>query len=94
MFLPLKVGSSIVCGSAKSLSQPTLGQMGVFDDGTLQNFEYMVSRDTALKVMPKPSFPKLFRATSAAAFWFVLLSATIRILGPLYLPFLNPAFFR
>ena len=36
MFLPLKVGSSIVCGSAKSFSQPTFGQIATFADGVLQ----------------------------------------------------------
>src|SRR4051794_1131284 len=87
MFFPLNVGSSIVCGSLKSFSQPTLGQMGVLEVGTLQNFEYMVLRVTGLKSILKPSFSMLFRATCAAAFWLALLSATIRSFGPLYLPF-------
>src|SRR5919108_4251604 len=44
MFSPLKVGSSIVCGSAKSCAQPTEGQTLTSDFGTLQNFVNIVSR--------------------------------------------------
>src|SRR3954447_16445647 len=44
MFFPLKTGSSMVCGSAKSLSQPTLGQISGSFFGTAQNFENIVSR--------------------------------------------------
>src|SRR3954466_8939974 len=36
MFLPLNVGSSIVWPSAKSLFQPTFGQIATFADGVLQ----------------------------------------------------------
>ena len=43
MFLPLNVGSSIDCGSAKSLNQPTFGQTATFAFGTSQNFVYSVS---------------------------------------------------
>src|SRR5439155_568910 len=38
MFLPLNVRSRIVSGSAKSLSQPTLGQIGGWSAGTWQYF--------------------------------------------------------
>src|SRR3954454_5926077 len=43
MFLPLNVGSRYVCGSAKSFSQPTFGQMATLAFGTLQNFVYIDS---------------------------------------------------
>src|SRR3954465_2721962 len=94
MFFPLNVGPSIVCGSAKSFSQPVLGQIGVFDFGMPQNFEYIVSRVVARKFTSNPSFLSPSRTTCAAAFWLLELSATIRIGGPLYLPFAKPAFFR
>src|SRR4051794_2920346 len=94
MFFPLKVGSSIVCGSAKSLSQPVLGQIGVFDFGMPQYFEYIVSRVTGRKFTENPRFFNEFRATVAAAFWLVELSATIVMAGPLNFPFEKPAFFR
>src|SRR3954471_7528043 len=93
MFFPLKVGSSIDCGSAKSFSQPTLGQTSGSVFGTPQNFEYIVSRVTGRKLTLNPSCWKAFSTRSAAPFWFVLLTASIVICGPLYLPFLKPAFF-
>src|SRR4051794_32961729 len=93
MFLPLNVGSSIDCGSGKSFSQPTLGQTSGSVFGTPQNFEYIVSRVTGRKLTLNPSCWNAFSTRSAAAFWFVLLAATIVICGPLYLPFLKPAFF-
>ena len=46
MFLPLNTGSSSVSGSAKSFSQPTLGQMSGSAFGTWQNFVYIVLRTT------------------------------------------------
>src|SRR5215213_9389730 len=94
MALPLNVGSSIDCGSGKSFSQPTLGQTSGSVFGTEQNFEYIVSRVTGRKLTLKPSFSNPSRARSAAVFWLELLSATIVIDGPLYLPSLKPAFFR
>src|SRR3954453_9683206 len=93
MFFPLNVGSSIDCGSGKSFSQPTLGQTSGSFFGTPQNFEYIVSRVTGRKLTLNPSDWNAARARSAAAFWLVLLSATIVICGPLYLPLENPAFF-
>src|SRR3954452_10373331 len=93
MFLPLNVGSSIDCGSAKSFSQPTLGQTSGSVFGTPQNFEYIVSRVVGRKFTLKPSFWRASRTRSAAAFWLVLLSATAVICGPLNLPLLKPAFF-
>src|SRR4051812_43822635 len=94
MFFPLKVGSSIVCGSAKSFSQPVLGQTWVFDFGMPQYFEYMVSRVTGRKLTLNPRSFSEFRTTVAAAFWLDALSATSRTAGPLYLPLEKPAFFR
>src|SRR3954447_6914365 len=88
--LPLKVGSSIDCGSGKSFSQPTLGQTSGSVFGTPQNFEYIVSRVVGRKLTLKPSAWNAASTRSAAAFWFVLLSATIVIGGPLYLPDLKP----
>src|SRR3954451_18175527 len=93
MFFPLKVGSSIVCGSAKSLSQPVLGQTGVFDFGMPQYFEYIVSRVTGRKATLKPRLFSEFRTTAAAAFWWVELSAPSRMSGPLYFPLAKPSFF-
>src|SRR5215208_7754921 len=94
MLLPSNVRSSIVCGSAKSFSQPVLGQMCVFDFGTPQYFEYIVSRVTGRSETLKPNCSIEFSAAVAAAFWLVELSVTIRTVGPLNLPFENPAFFR
>src|SRR3954452_1300572 len=94
MFFPLNVGSSIVCGSAKSFSQPVLGQIWVLDFGMPQYFEYIVSRVTGRKLTLNPRFFSEFRTTVAAAFWLVALSATSRIAGPVYLPLEKPAFFR
>src|SRR3954451_21075576 len=93
MFFPLKVGSSIVCGSAKSLSQPVLGQTSVLDFGMPQYFEYIVSRVTGRKLTLNPRFFSEFRTTVAAAFWLVELSATSRTDGPVYFPLEKPAFF-
>src|ERR671924_195240 len=54
MFSPLNVGSSIVCGSEKSCSQPTDGQTLTSDFGTLQNFVSIVSRVINRSVVLKP----------------------------------------
>src|SRR5919106_474138 len=54
MLSPLNVGSSIVCGSAKSWSQPTDGQTWTSESGTLQNLVNMVSRVTSRSVVLKP----------------------------------------
>src|SRR5437764_10772812 len=40
MYLPLNVMLRIVCGSAKSAIQPTLGQTSISSLGTLQYFAY------------------------------------------------------
>ena len=81
-FLPLKVGSSIVWASAKSFSQPTLGQTATLAFGTPQNFEYIVLRVTAWKLTLKPSFSRPDSATSATRFWAGALSATISSFWP------------
>ena len=54
MLSPLNVGSSIVCGSAKSCAQPTDGQTLTSDSGTLQNFVNIVSRVTRRSFVLKP----------------------------------------
>src|SRR5215213_8121195 len=54
MFSPLNVGSSIVCGSAKSCAQPTDGQTVTSESGTLQNFVNIVSRVTSRSFVLKP----------------------------------------
>ena len=46
MLFPLNVGSSIVCGSAKSCAQPTDGHTFTSDSETLQNRVNIVSRVT------------------------------------------------
>src|ERR687893_3208820 len=51
MLFPLNVGSSIVCGSAKSCAQPTDGQTWTSEAGTLQNFVNIVSRVTRRSVV-------------------------------------------
>src|SRR5919204_2030870 len=88
MFAPLNVGSSTVCGSAKSFCQPTLGQIATCDFGTLQNFEYIVSRGTARRLILKPSCWSVLSATSATFFWLLALSVTISkgVPPPVYLP--------
>src|SRR5213594_4417478 len=93
MFFPLKVGSRIVCGSWKSGSHPTFGQMFGSFFGTLQNFVYMVACVTETVFTLKPIL-----ARSAATTWAVfdpggVLSATCWIAGPLYIPFEYPACF-
>src|ERR687887_1506864 len=65
MFLPLNVASSIDCGSAKSLNQPTFGQIATLAFGTPQNFVYSVSWGTIRKFSLKPSFANCAWATSA-----------------------------
>ena len=66
MFLPLKVGSRIVCGSWKSGSQPTFGQMLGSLFGTLQNFVYIVACVTEIVFTLNPIL-----AMSAATTWAV-----------------------
>src|SRR5215472_420590 len=93
MFLPLKVGSSSVCGSWKSASQPTFGQMSGWFFGTLQNFVYIAVWSTKTGFTFIPIFARLLTTTCAVSLPGVALSATIVIAGPLYLPDLKPAFF-
>src|SRR5690348_8913222 len=54
MFSPLNVGSSIVCGSAKSCAQPTDGQTFASEVGTLQKRVNIVSRVTRRSCVLKP----------------------------------------
>src|SRR3954453_6122921 len=94
MFLPLNVRSSSVSGSAKSFSQPTLGQIGGWLDGTWQYFVYMVWRLTNCTLTLKPSFANCACATSATRRWLVALSEMAwKVWPPVYLPLEKPAFF-
>ena len=79
--------SRIVCGSWKSGSQPTFGQMLGSFFGTLQNRVYIVACVTEIVFTLKPIL-----ARSAATTWAVfepggVLSATIVTCGPQYMPF-------
>ena len=87
MFLPLNTGSSIDCGSLKSLTNPTFGQMTTFAFGTLQNFVYSVSWGTIRKLSLKPSFSNWAAATSALFLPGSALVPTMRNFSlPVYLP--------
>src|SRR6188472_475003 len=65
MFSPLNVGSRIVCGSWKSGSHPTFGQMFGSFFGTLQNFVYMVACVTEIVLTLKPILARSAATTSA-----------------------------
>src|SRR3954468_316211 len=94
MFLPLNVRFSSVSGSAKSFSQPTLGQIGGWLDGTWQYFVYIVWRLTNCTLTLNPSLANCAWATSATRFWLVALSETAwNVWPPVYLPLEKPAFF-
>src|SRR3954451_23004107 len=94
MFLPLNVKSKIASGSAKSLSQPTLGHTGGWSAGTWQYFVYIVWRLTKRRSTLKPSLANWACATVATAFWLVALSPMAwKVWPPVYLPLGKPAFF-
>ena len=94
MFLPLNVRSRIVSGSAKSLSQPTLGQIGGWSAGTWQYFVYIVWRLTKRRSTLKPSLANCACAASTTRRCCVALSPMARnVLPPVYLPLGKPAFF-
>ena len=87
MFLPLNTGPSSVSGSAKSFSQPTLGQTSGWLRGTWQYLVYMESRVTYFMFTLKPSFSNCATAVSATCFCCVALSETpVNVLPPSYLP--------
>src|SRR4051794_36674786 len=87
MFLPLNTGPSRVSGSAKSLSQPTLGQIGGSAFLTWQNFVYIESRVTALILTLNPSLPNCCCATWVTFSCCVALSDTAsNVPPPVYLP--------
>src|SRR5581483_9516209 len=65
MFFPLNVGSRTACGSGKSLSHPTDGQIATCLAGTLQNCVYMDEGGTDLNWMLSPSFVSWLSATCA-----------------------------
>src|SRR5215216_7387306 len=95
MFSPLKVGSSIVCGSAKSCAQPTDGQTLTSDFGTLQNLVNIVSRVTSRSVVLNP-----ISLSCCSVIWEIdlsgsALSPTISSSSlPSYLPEDMPAFLK
>ena len=87
MFLPLNTGSSSVSGSAKSFSQPTLGQTSGWLPGTWQNFVYIESRTTYFMSTLNPSFSNCATATCVMFFCCVALSETpVNVLPPSYMP--------
>ena len=87
MFLPLNTGPSSVSGSAKSFSQPTLGQTSGWLAGTWQYFVYMESRVTYFMSTLKPSLANCATAVSETCFCCVALSDTpVNVLPPSYLP--------
>src|SRR5579863_6817220 len=86
MFLPLNVGSSSVCGSWKSASQPTFGQMFGSLFGTLQNRVYMAACWTEIVFTFIPIFARLLATTAAVSDPGGELSATCVTCGPVYLP--------
>src|SRR5919109_1242460 len=92
MFSPLNVGSSIVCGSAKSCAQPTDGQTLTSEAGTLQNFVNIVSRVTSRSVVLKPISLSCCSVIWEIDFSGSALSATSSSLSlPSYLPDDMPA---
>src|SRR5919112_163800 len=95
MFSPLNVGSSIVCGSAKSCAQPTDGQTLVSESGTLQNFVNIVSRVTRRSFVLKPISLSCCSVICEIDLSGSALSPTIRSSSePSYLPELMPAFLK
>src|SRR3954447_10495496 len=89
---PLNTGSSIDCGSAKSLNQPAPPHMPTFLDGTWHQSVYTASCGTRRRRVLKPIFCSCAEATSAWALPGSALAPTIRISSlPSYLPDLQPA---
>src|SRR5207302_4781233 len=93
MFLPLKFASRSACGSWKSASHPTFGQMFGAFFGTPQKRVYIAECWTEIVFTLMPIFARLFATTAAVFEHGGELSATCVICDPLYLPLLNPAFF-
>src|SRR3954451_6487612 len=94
MFFPLKIGSSIDCGSKKSLPHPSVGQIATFSFGVAQNFDVTVACGTSRRFILNPIFETWFCHDSAVCFAGAWLSATTSSGGPWYMPSLKPAFFR
>src|SRR6185295_2678862 len=86
MFLPLNVTSRTVCGSWKSGSQPTFGQMFGSLFGTLQNRVYIVACVTEIVLTLKPILAMSAATTSAVFEPGGVLSATIVTCDPVYSP--------
>src|SRR5918999_2816017 len=95
MLSPLNVGSSIVCGSAKSFSQPTDGQTWTSESGTLQNLVNIVSRVTRRSLVLKPISLSCCSVICAIDLSGSALSPTISSSSsPSYLPDDMPAFLK
>ena len=94
MLSPLKVASSIVCGSLKSFSQPTFGQMITLAFGSPQNLVYIVSCVTRRSFGLKPSFSNCVAANSAP---FCAAPPEVPTISssslPVYIPDGKPPFF-
>ena len=87
MFSPLNVGSSIVCASAKSCAQPTLGHTLTPESGTSQNFVNIVLRVTRRSFVLKPISLSCCSVICAIDLSGSALSPTIRTSSsPSYLP--------
>src|SRR5215204_936738 len=95
MLLPLNVGSSIVCGSAKSSSQPNDGQTLTSDLTTWQNLVCIVSRVTRRSFVLKPISLSCRSVICAIDLSGSALSATSStVSSPSYLPDAMPAFLK
>ena len=87
MFSPLNVGSSTVCGSAKSCAQPNDGQTFTSDFGTWQKRVSIVSRVTRRSLVLKPISLSWRSAICAIDLSGSALSATSSSVSPpSYLP--------
>src|SRR5436190_15088027 len=91
MFLPLKVTSSIACGSWKSAIQPLFGQIFGSCLGTLQKRVNIVACVTEIVRTRIPIRARLFATTLAVSDPGGVLSATWATVGPEKRPLGNPA---
>src|SRR4029453_6075479 len=92
MFLPLNVTSRTVCGSWKSGSHPTVGQMFGSFFGTLQKRVYIVACVTEIVLTLMPILARSAATTSAVFEPGGVLSATWVSCAPVYMPVGLPAF--
>ena len=91
MLFSANVTLRMACGSWKSGSQPTFGQMFGSFFGTLQYFVYIVACVTEIVLTSKPILAMSAATTCAVFEPGGELSATIVTCGPLYIPFAKPA---